>query len=135
MLMAAQSSEAEACLHTDCLTVQQGAQRSPEWANDPRRKFARIWNPLLSSLDCHGDRVVWMPAHCTENDVGVKQLSNGSLMSYLDLGVNAIVDSWAKEAASQDRVPDAVKKVVRQTTAKVRAVARTSYSSFHQGTV
>jgi len=65
-----------------------------------------------------------MPAHCTDKDVGKRELSDGSLLSYLDLAANDLVDRMAKTAANLDRVPGETRKSIRQLTGKVKAIAR-----------
>eukprot|EP00972_Heterocapsa_arctica_P086713 12783539-Heterocapsa_arctica.AAC.1 len=62
------------------MAVQIGAKRDERWANSPSRTFARAWGPLRAALADDPDRVLWMPAHCGEEAIGVKQLSNGQLL-------------------------------------------------------
>ena len=123
LLMATQAASPWASIRVDCLSVQQGAQRGGAWAAAPDRRLARAWAPIAAALDEDSERVIWMPAHCTESQVGVKQLSNGDFLSAVDLQANAVVDQLAKEAAREDRLPIQQRKVVSDLSDTVAAVA------------
>ena len=64
-----------------------------------------------------------MPAHCSESQIGVKQLSNGDYLSALDVKGNALVDQLAKEAARENRLPAQQRKAVKNVSDTVAAVA------------
>ena len=108
----------------DCMSVQQGAQRETSWASAPRRRHARIWNPIAQVLEDHPERCVWMPAHCSLAQVGCKQLSDGSFVTETDITANALVDTLAKRAASADRVCMKTRKWVADTAKRGSAVAK-----------
>jgi hypothetical protein len=123
LFMAASVADPWAPLRVDCLSVQQGAQMGQEWAGAPVRYLARAWAPLSAALDDDPQRVVWMPAHCSQQAVGVKKLSNGELLTALDLAGNSLVDQLAKEAARADRLPWARREEVRRLGERLTDVA------------
>jgi hypothetical protein len=124
LLMAAMSAEPGAPFRVDCLAVQQGTLRGVAWATAPDRMLARAWGPLASALDGETDRVAWMPAHCTHAQVGIRTLSDGSLLTEGDVDANAFVDGLAKEAARADRVPAPQRSAVRALGRKLTAIAK-----------
>ena len=89
------------------MSVQQGIQKGQEWAAAADRCVARVWAPLNAVLNNDTQRVVWMPAHCSQDAIGVKRLGNGELLTALDITGNAYVDQLAKEAAREGRLPRA----------------------------
>ena len=123
LLMATQTADPWAPIRVDCSSVQQGAQLGESWASSPTRKLARAWAPIAAALEEDTERVSWMLAHCTNSHVGVKQLSNGTYLSEIDLHANALVDKLAKEAANADRLPARQREMVRDLTEVVTAVA------------
>ena len=124
LLMAVQSSAPSCPLRIDCLAVQQGSQKGAQWATAPNRVFARAWGPLAASLEDDPHRVVWMPAHCTQSDIGHKFLSDGTMMQDMDVVANAFVDRHAKSIARQDGVPPQVKQRIAHRWARVTAIAK-----------
>jgi hypothetical protein len=120
--MAVSSSDPWAPLRVDCLSVQQGAQQGQEWAGAPELCLARVWAPLSASLDDGPERVVWMPAHCSQQAVGNKQLGNGDWLTSYDVEGNAFVDKLAKEAARADRLPRLQRKAVHELGELVAAI-------------
>ena len=126
LLMASRIADPWAVIKVDCLSVQQGAQRGKDWASAPDRNLARAWAPLAASLEDDAGRVVWMPAHCTESHIGVRQLSNGDSLTAVDLKGNALVDKLAKEAAGADRLPSQQRKMVADLSETVTAIAMTT---------
>jgi hypothetical protein len=110
-------------VRVDCLSVQQGTQKGQDWAGAADRHLARIWAPSNAALDDDPQRVVWMPAHCSKDAVGVRRLGNGELLTALDVTGNALVDQLAKEAARVDRLPRACREEVRKLGEVVTAVA------------
>ena len=68
--------------------------------------------------------MAWLPAHCSESAVGVRELSNGRKFDMVDLTMNAIVDSWAKGEASSTAPSSVDVKVVETTTDLVDCLAR-----------
>ena len=105
LLMGTQTSDAFCALHVDCLAVQKGSQHGSEWATSAARKYARAWAPVASNLEEDVHRVVWMPAHCTAAQVGVRTLSNGQLFTEAHRVGNAAADELAKSAARQGAPP------------------------------
>ncbi len=121
--MAVSCADPWAPLRVDCSSVQQGAQQGPAWANAPDRRLARVWSPLIAALDDDPRRVVWMPAHCGKDQVGVRQLGNGDLLTISDVDGNAFADQLAKQAARTDRLPSAQRRAVREQGELIIAVA------------
>lgn len=121
--MGACRSEPQAPIRVDCLLVQQGSHRDSNWTLAPDRRLAKAWAPLASALEDDRQRLVRMPAHCTQHHVGSERLGNGSLLTEVDLKANAFVDLLAKEVAKSDRIPAAVHKDVCELDEAVAAVA------------
>ena len=67
---------------------------------------------------------VWMPAHTSSHDVGVKRLSDGSTLSQLDRDANDCADGMAKAAAAVERVPRAIRDRIKEHHALVEATAK-----------
>jgi hypothetical protein len=124
LLMAARSAGPRAPIRVDCLSVHQGAQRGKQWARAPDRRLARAWGPLVTALGDEPERVVWMPAHCSHEQIGEKKLGNGETLTAMDLEANALVDELAKEAAREGRVPAGQRKAVRRAGERLTAVAK-----------
>ena len=124
LLMASRIADPWAVIKVDCLSVQQGAQRGQNWASAPDRKLARAWAPLAAALEDNAERVVWMPAHCTESHIGLKRLSNGEFLTAIDHKANGLVDKLAKEAARADRLSEQQRKIVSDLSDKVSAIAK-----------
>ena len=74
LFMAVTCADPWSPIRVDCSSVQQGSQKGLAWACAPERCLAKIWNPLNAAIDDDPTRVVWMPAHCSQAAVGVKQL-------------------------------------------------------------
>ena len=55
--------------------------------------------PLATALADDQERVLWMPAHCSDASIGGKRLSNGLPLQTKDVAGNAYVDELAKRAA------------------------------------
>ena len=123
LFMAVTCADPWSPIRVDCSSLQQGSQKGLTWASAPDRCLARIWSPLNAALDDDPSRVVWMPAHCSQAAVGVKQLGNGEKLSAIDVAGNALVDRLAKEAARADRLSRAQLSTVRGITEKLTAVA------------
>ena len=124
LLMAAQAAAPDAHFRVDCLAVQQGAQRGQQWAVAPDRRLARAWAPVAMALGNQPSRVAWMPAHCGQGQIGVKQLSNGDFLSPIDRDSNALVDNFAKDAARADALPEAQRREVEVIGETLTAVAK-----------
>jgi hypothetical protein len=123
LLMATQSFDPGCLLKVDCMAVQTGAKRDERWATSPSRTFARAWGPLCAALADDPGRVVWMPAHCGKEAIGVRQLSNGQLLRRADLTGNDLVDSLAKRAAMRWALPRGQVKFVRTVATRLRQAA------------
>ena len=117
------STDAWTPLRVDCLSVQLGTQKGITWANAPERCLARVWGPVCAALDDDPQRVVWMPAHCSHEAVGIKRLGNGERLTALDLCGNAHVDKLSKEAARADRLPRECREAVTKLGADLTAIA------------
>ena len=105
------------------MAVQVGAQRGSDWATAPERTFARAWGALAAALEDQTDAVVWMPAHCSAEDVHSKHLSDGSCMTEIDRQGNHSADLLAKSAAEKDRLSRHQRQLVRDLWDKVTAIA------------
>ena len=109
---------------TDCDAVRLGCQKSQRAATAASQKLARVWAPIMASLDDIGtEAVAWMPAHTAAHQVGCAKLSNGETLTLVDRHQNALADSMAKEAADSDRVPLELRKVLVKHASRVEQVA------------
>ena len=68
--------------------------------------------------------VVWMPAHTTADDVGVKRLGNGEYLSAFHRYGNDEADKWAKWAVEEHRVPEHIRQELKDLHSKVLKVAK-----------
>ena len=123
MLNAAYIASPGSSFLIDCKAVQLGAAKGQHWASAPSRRFGRAWAPLASALDDPGSQVVWMPAHCTANDVGRKTLSNGERLTSVDLEANSLVDNLAKRGAAEQDVQRCIKQKSLRHNVRVDVVA------------
>ena len=107
--MAVQEAARGSSFRTDCLSVLRVFRSGPSAAKSGACKLARIWHGIFAALDdqylATAD-IVWMPSHTVVQDVGVKVLSNGAVLSGKDRTGNSEADRQAKLAARADRVPD-----------------------------
>ena len=62
--------------------------------------------------DFDPEGIVWMPAHCSKADIGIKELGNGEKLTAIDLAGNAYADTLAKEAAHSHRVPEQIRTMI-----------------------
>ena len=122
--MATQIADAFSPLRTDCLAVHHGANRGIEWANCSARMFGRAWGPVAAAFDGDASRLAWMPAHCSAQMVGVKKLSDGTLMTETDRSGNALVDKLAKQAAAWDQVSKAKRNFINEQSLLLSCIAQ-----------
>ena len=123
LLMALQSVDPSCVIKVDCQAVQRGAQRDSAWANAPCRTLARMWGPVAAGLSGENERVVWMPAHNSEADVGNKTLSNGEALAPSDVVGNDLADELAKQIARGDAMPECQMDLVRDQGSQLRDAA------------
>jgi len=64
--------------------------------------------------------LVWMPAHQSSAAVGVKVLSDGRKLSWIDWKANRLVDALAKQAAAQRQAPAAILRILKSAQPAVR---------------
>jgi hypothetical protein len=124
LLMGVQTSDAFCTLYVDCQAVQKGSQNGSEWASSAARKFARAWAPIASNLEEDIHRVVWMPAHCTASQDGLRTLSDGQPLTETRRKGNAAVDELAKSAARQDAPPQWQLQAVAKATDRLMAIGK-----------
>ena len=108
----------------DCKAVQVSSKNGAAWACSPSRRLGRAWAPLSRVLEEFPDCVTWMPAHCSSSAVGTQYLSNGELLSDIDLFTNDHVDSLAKGAARRHAPTAAERKHVVEVSKLVEDVAK-----------
>ena len=65
-----------------------------------------------------------MPAQCSSKLVGIRRLSDGTLLSERDRIGNGRVDDFAKQAAGRDKVPRSVLQLIMQHNLLLSAVAK-----------
>ena len=104
---------------TDCLALLRTAERGLASATAATRPLARLWNHIGSIMDGNIGKLVedgllvWMPAHQTSAGVGVKVLSDGRRLSWIDWRANRLVDAVAKQAAAQRQAPAAILRILK----------------------
>ena len=93
----------------DCLALLQAYEQGFAKATASGSFFAEVWVQIRMAWD-NNELVdlVWMPAHTSEADVGVLELSNRQLLSVVDRESNAEADRLAKAAADATRVHESV---------------------------
>ena len=67
-------------LFTDCMSVKIGAAQPMEWARSFKRRLGRVFMIVAEQLEGTIDVVQWMPAHTSEDAIGRKQCSDGSVI-------------------------------------------------------
>ena len=114
--MALSSVSFAGAVYTDCKTVQVGIGRGTGWVHNAKRRYARIWAVIHSSLD-DGDRchiIKWMPAHTSKASVGSARCSNGKTLTKVMRLANQMADSLAKEAAATVRVSELFRREAKE---------------------
>ena len=87
--------------------------------------LARVHQLLAIAFDdTPACNVVWMPAHTTEADVGVKRLGNGEYLSAFHRYGNDEADKWAKWAVQEHRVPEHIRQEIKDLHSKVLKAAK-----------
>jgi hypothetical protein len=77
-------------------------------ATEGRRILARVFKLVFTALH-DSESVVWIPAHTSESDVGVKVIGNGQTLTAIDREANSLADKLAKLAVEEHRVPPNVR--------------------------
>eukprot|EP00973_Karenia_brevis_P050880 7066624-Karenia_brevis.AAC.1 len=110
---------------TDCQSVQMDFYRGRAWATAPCRKYARVWNAILSATDDDPTTfpMVWMPAHTAKHDVGSLRRSDGAFLTSADRYMNAVADRLAKEGAALHRVAEETRNRLKKEFAEVCEMA------------
>jgi hypothetical protein len=106
-------------------------------ATTDKRPLARVHALMFAALgDTPPEAMVWMPAHTSRKDVGVKLLGDGSTLTAIDRESNAEADRLAKLAVEVHRVPKAPLDFVTEHEQLVAATARwiavATYEANHQ---
>lgn len=97
------------CL-SDCLGCIKAIWNGRDWAVSAGKKHARVHRLLHHVIDDSDHHLFqWMPAHCSIDQVGKRELSDGSLLSQDNITCSDIADRLAKEAAEQHRVPEPIR--------------------------
>lgn len=112
--MAAVGAEPGCTLRVDCLPCVTAFKAGLEWATVDKRIHARVHELMLTAWgDFDADNMVWMQAHTTEKDVGVKELGNGQKLTTLDRRGNELAVKLSKAGAETHRVPQAIRGKLR----------------------
>ena len=86
--------------------------------------MARVYKLVFTAIDSESAmRVVWMPAHTSEDAVGVLRLGDGTFLSATDRFGNSEADRLAKLAVEEHRVPATVRQAVQKHTELQRHLA------------
>jgi len=101
---------------TDCKGIVDTLQSSPESACGHKRALARTWAMIAQLLDHEffeaAAKVRWMPSHTSLRALGQTRDSQGQLVTTIMWRANRLADALAKNAASHDRLPQWVSKLV-----------------------
>ena len=125
LLQAAQVAEPGSTYRIDCKPCVDAIKRGRVWATSAARPLARVFELVFAAVDDTPlDAFVWMPAHCSMDEVGVVRLGNGSLLTETDRRGNALADEYAKAAVEAHRVPSAVRQRLRDAAKEVQAIAK-----------
>ena len=122
---------------SDCKPCVDAVHSGPDWACAAHRPLARVFRLVHTALDdVEVEDVIWMPAHTKPDDVGVRELGNGQLLTERDRRGNALVDANAKAAAERYRVPRALVEAelsrVRRAKEAARWLGRVSWLATNQ---
>lgn len=137
LVQAASHAQTGCTYRVDCEPCVKAFHRGRDWATSDRRPHARVHGLMFAALgDTDRGSVVWMPAHTSEDDVGIARLGDGSLLTAIDRAANAEADLLAKAAVELHRVPQQVRTEIRKrdelVTLTARLVARITYEAGHQ---
>ncbi len=94
-------------------------------ATGSRARLARINRILHQQFDDPSDvsRVVWMPSHRAEHEVGVVTRSDGTPLTSIDREANDLADKLAKNAARKHRVPAEIRARLAADDAHAESIA------------
>lgn len=80
-------------------------------ATSSTRAPARVYAILIPAMeDVQLDRILWMPAHKSATHVGKFRLSDGQLLTGVDVTCNDAADTHAKQAVEERSVPASAAK-------------------------
>ena len=84
---------------SDCKPCTDAVHAGYDWACAAGRPLARVMKQLFVHIDdVPASSFVWMPAHTSLANVGVKRLSNGKTLTHTDRRANERADSEAKNS-------------------------------------
>ena len=111
LYQAGSKAEPGSTFRSDCKPCVDAIAEGKAVSCSAKRPLARI-NSLLHHVfdDADQNAVVWMPAHTTEANVGVKKLSNGTALTAIDRKTNDRADEQAKLATQAVRAPAAIRQ-------------------------
>ena len=78
-----------------------------------RRLVARVYRLVFTSLH-DAEAVVWVLAHTSEQDIGIKLIGNGRKLTAADRDSNSLAARLAKLAVEEHRVPSHLRSVVNK---------------------
>ncbi len=109
----------------DCLGTLRALVRGKTAATAGHVRLARVNKLLHQQFDASGDvdRVVWMPSHRAEHEVGVALKSGGTYLTHADRSAINLADRLAKAAAAKHRVPADVRARIAADEANAEAIA------------
>jgi len=119
LLVVLRVTAAPPAVTTDCLGVVDQLVRGFDDATSARRPLARLWKLFAVALDnvipddWPHNRLKWMPAHRSRAAIGTGRRSDGAFVTHADWRGNRLVDALAKSAAHRDRVPAALRNLLR----------------------
>ena len=94
-------------------------------ATSGKRVQARMYKLLFSVFDeADTHRIVWMPAHTKEHEVGVTAIGNGRKLTWIDRRTNQEADKLAKLAVTEHRVLEHIRTTISNHEALQAATAK-----------
>jgi hypothetical protein len=108
----------------DCKSVLQTLERGEGKATAQNNALAKLWKMIFPYLEGEqvSERVRWMPAHKKEEDAEKWKDSRGQPLTTHDVRANERVDSLAKKAVEEHRVPERERNRVKWKTIELKRV-------------
>ena len=96
--------------YTDCQSLLRSLAAGPGKADSAKSAQARTWRRIFAAIageieaGTAVEKLVWLPAHVSAQDIDSKLMSNGKLLTRGLWRANRLVDAFAKRAAQEQGV-------------------------------
>ena len=111
LFQAGSCAEPGSTFRSDCRPCVEALAEGKVAACSAKRPLARVNGMMHHAMDdVEQGAVVWMPAHTAKQCVGIKKLSDGSLLTDQDRRANDRADEQAKLATSETRAPPEIRQ-------------------------